>query len=73
MVNILDLCSGKWEQEMGGDAEWEAVCTGWHPDAQRPVPHSGLAQRMVEPVAVMMPPELMGRDLDEFLDRMQNS
>jgi hypothetical protein len=73
MVNILDLCSGKWEQEMGGDSEWEAVCTGWHPAGQQSAAYTGLSQRVREPVAVMMPPELMDQDLDEFLRRMQNA
>lgn len=72
MVNILDLCSGKWEREMGGDSEWEVVCTGWHPDMQRSVPQPGLARQMGEPVAEMMPSDLQGRDFDAFLDRMQS-
>lgn len=73
MVNILDLCSGKWErEEMGGDYEWEIVCTGWNPKAPvmewgpRPEPCLGVMEASVVP----MPPDLLDSDLDMFLARM---
>jgi len=74
MIDILDLCSGKWErEEMGGDYEWEVVCTGWSPNS----PQRGmeqrllLAQQMAGQAAAMMPADILDLDLDEYLTRMQ--
>ena len=75
MINILDLCSGKWErEEMGGDFEWEVVCTGWNPQAPERVqePSLQLALQLPGRDALAMPPELLDSELDEFLSRMQS-
>jgi len=76
MVDILDMCSGKWEgEEMGGDREWEVVCTGWNPKTSA----QGWEQSRLachaeqQSVGAMMPADLLSRDLDEFLERMVNS
>ena len=75
MIDILDLCSGKWErEEMGGDYEWEVVCTGWSPKLQQRGTERRLllAQPMVEQAAAMMPADILDIDLDEYLSRMQH-
>lgn len=73
MINILDLCSGKWErEEMGGDFEWEVVCTGWNPNAPERLREVNpqLALQLPSHEAVEMPPELLDQELDEYLSRM---
>lgn len=75
MINILDLCSGKWErEEMGGDFEWEVVCTGWNPNAPDQVrePDLQVALRLPSREVSAMPAELLDLELDEYLARMQS-
>ncbi len=74
MINILDLCSGKWErEEMGGDYEWEVVCTGWNPKLQqrRAEQHLPLAQQLAGQASATMPADILDLDLDQYLSRMQ--
>lgn len=73
MISMLDLCSGKWEQEqMGGDYEWEALCTGWTPKSfERERLHVALAVHPLVPEPrTAMPADLLGGDVEAFLDRM---
>jgi len=72
MVSMLDLCSGKWEQEqMGGDYEWQALCTGWTPKSfEQERSHVALGLYPVVPERAAMPADLLGGDVDAFLDGM---
>lgn len=64
MMNILDLCAGKWErEETGGDQESEVGRLGWTPEALVVV-HE-VPQRVPQ-----MPHDLLDMDPDSFLDRM---
>lgn len=71
MVTILDMCCGKWEQEMGGGTGMEITHTGNLSGVMRPAADPGLSQRVPEPVAMSMPPPLLDRDMDEFLRGMR--
>jgi len=74
MIDILDLCSGKWEREqMGGDYEWEVVCTGWSPNSPQRASEQQLllTQQLAGQAAAAMPADILDLDLDQYLARMQ--
>lgn len=72
MVSILDLCSGKWErEEMGGDYEWEELCTGWTPRRfEQARLQAAVAPVGRTPAKVAMPADLTDADMDAFVERM---
>ena len=72
MISVLDICSGKWEDGAGDDLELERLCCGrmrWNATAGRAQSSPQPAIRLVDPG---MPADLVERDLDDFLARMEH-